>query len=666
MYLVLFNLKEGSVGAEGLKSWLNSLALRAPMSCVLIVGTHLDEIPPQEREEKADGVLLKASELTENFCGRLNVMHILAVGLRDRLEWVGYLRDAIYKCAAQYRSRTSSEAVMGQRVLSSSEAVMGQRVLSSSEAVMGQRVLSSSEAVMGQRVLSSSEAVMGQRVLSSSEAVMGQRVLSSSEAVMGQRVLSSSEAVMGQRVLSSFQLLEKYIHHLQKEVRCGARDPVMDRNELKALIRQLNLADLQEEDELREVARFLHNLGTLCHYDNHSHGLEELYFIDPQWLCNVVTTIVTTRELNPYVVNGLLPVQSIARFPWAYIEQFLTLLDLYDVALVLDKEWVLVPSMLSEERPAGIDVTETDQELLYVRHVFLSPSTTPRGFWGRLISRIMCTVSQVRCAVLSAASKVECLAVDSLLQLDEEFFPAAFSQASPTKFDPTKAKVLYWSTGLFYQDPDVIFRVETTLSTRVQHRVTITASPSSSKVTVDCGYVPNQPAKNHVVPLATMVPDLLLQDVDAGFLLEPSELEYREEEDSAIGIGGFGKVYRGKCRGRFVAIKKYWSRDEAQGELRKEAMFLQQLHHPCVVSLIGVSIFPSMALVLEEAPFGSLERPLIKNTSLGSPSHRCAGGSCSQTHTQLRYSVPRHQGIQCAPMVTGPRVPPPLQVVRSG
>ena len=91
----------------------------------------------------------------------------------------------------------------------------------------------------------------------------------------------------------------------------------------------------------------------------------------------------------------------------------------------------------------------------------------------------MCTVSQVRCAVLSAASKVECPAVDSLLQLDEESFPAAFSQASPTKFDPTKAKVLYWSTGLFYQDPDVIFRVETTLSTRVQHRVTITASPSS-------------------------------------------------------------------------------------------------------------------------------------------------------------------------------------------
>ena len=132
------------------------------------------------------------------------------------------------------------------------------------------------------------------------------------------------------------------------------------------------------------------------------------------------------------------------------------------------------------------------------------------------------------------------------------------------------------------------------------------------KVTVDCGYVPNQPAKNHVVPLATVVPDLLLQDVDAGLLLEPSELEYREEEDSVIGIGGFGKVYRGKCRGRFVAIKKYWSRDEAQGELRKEAMFLQQLHHPCVVSLIGVSIFPSMALVLEEALFGSLERPLIK------------------------------------------------------
>eukprot|EP00731_Ephydatia_muelleri_P035936 Em0180g3a len=112
--------------------------------------------------------------------------------------------------------------------------------------------------------------------------------------------------------------------------------------------------------------------------------------------------------------------------------------------------------------------------------------------------------------------------------------------------------------------------------------------------------------------LADIVPDLLLQDISVKYLLNISELDYKEEENLVLGTGGFGKVYRGRCHGKSVAIKRYLKGDEALSELRKEAMILQQFHHPCLVCLVGVCVHPIMAMVLEEAPMGSLESPLIK------------------------------------------------------
>ena len=56
IYLLLFNLKHGDKGVEELRPWLNNIALQAPRSCVIIVGTHLDEVPDEERE-KIDALL---------------------------------------------------------------------------------------------------------------------------------------------------------------------------------------------------------------------------------------------------------------------------------------------------------------------------------------------------------------------------------------------------------------------------------------------------------------------------------------------------------------------------------------------------------------------------------------------------------------------------------
>ena len=52
-------------------------------------------------------------------------------------------------------------------------------------------------------------------------------------------------------------------------------------------------------------------LGALLHYDDPS--LKELYFLDPQWLCDMLAHIVTVRSVNPCIKNGIVDL-SFLRF----------------------------------------------------------------------------------------------------------------------------------------------------------------------------------------------------------------------------------------------------------------------------------------------------------------------------------------------------------------
>jgi len=52
--------------------------------------------------------------------------------------------------------------------------------------------------------------------------------------------------------------------------------------------------------------RFLHDNGTLLHYEDPL--LSDFYFVDPQWLCDMLAHIITVREINPFVREGQLHV----------------------------------------------------------------------------------------------------------------------------------------------------------------------------------------------------------------------------------------------------------------------------------------------------------------------------------------------------------------------
>ena len=108
----------------------------------------------------------------------------------------------------------------------------------------------------------------------------------------------------------------------------------------------------------------------------------------------------------------------------------------------------------------------------------------------------------------------------------------------------------------------------------------------------------------------------MLADLDALFLLDPKQVIYKRDKESLLWTGRFVEVYHGEYKGHPVAVKLYTSREDTTigknfKELHLESKLMQQLHYPCLVSMVGFTAIPTMSLVLEEAPEGSLHIPLL-------------------------------------------------------
>ena len=118
------------------------------------------------------------------------------------------------------------------------------------------------------------------------------------------------------------------------------------------------------------AAQFLHDNGILLHYNDHLRGLNNLYFIDPVWLADMLAEVITVPQKNSFIQNGILKESNMAfifhdnrRFPSTFFQQYLQLLERFEIALSLGNGKYLIPSMLPYQRPVMN---------------FVNPKVTPR------------------------------------------------------------------------------------------------------------------------------------------------------------------------------------------------------------------------------------------------------------------------------------------------
>uniref|UniRef100_A0A8C9EUR0 non-specific serine/threonine protein kinase n=1 Tax=Pavo cristatus TaxID=9049 RepID=A0A8C9EUR0_PAVCR len=631
LYIVVWNLALGEEAVANLQFWLLNIEAKAPNSAVLVVGTHLDLIETKFRVERIATLRAYVLALCRSPSGSratgfpdITFKHLHELSCKT-LEGLDGLRQLIFHVTCNMKDVGSSIC---------SQKLAGRLIPRS--------------------------------YLSLQEAVLAE-----------QHKRSQSDDV-------------QYLTDRQIEL----------------IIEQTPGNDIKDYEDLQTAINFLIETGTLLHFPDTSHGLRNLYFLDPVWLSECLQRIFNIKSSKSVAKNGVIRAEDLRMllvgtgFTEQTEEQYFQFLAKFEIALPVANNSYLLPHLLPT-KPA-LDIHGfCHQTTNTIQRVF-KMSFVPVGFWQRFIARMLISLAEMDLQLFENKKNTK--------TRNKKVTIYSFTGTQRNRCSTFRVKrthTVYWQEGLFVtfdggylsvESSDVNWKKKKSGGIKIicqsevrdfsamafitdhvnslidQWFPALTATESdgtllmeqyvpchicaASRLEDECGekaedaqyfnmedcvltaieldYItcPNHP--DIPVSLQELVPELFMTDFPARLFLENSKLECSENENNVLGQGGSGTViYRARYQGKPVAVKRFQIKKcsgsptsaadtmlkhlramdamKNFSEFRQEASMLHSLQHPCIVSLIGISIHP-LCFALELAPLGSLTTVLSENS----------------------------------------------------
>uniref|UniRef100_A0A2C9JFX8 non-specific serine/threonine protein kinase n=1 Tax=Biomphalaria glabrata TaxID=6526 RepID=A0A2C9JFX8_BIOGL len=189
---------------------------------------------------------------------------------------------------------------------------------------------------------------------------------------------SKTRYLIKQKIPRKYLLLQMIVRQLAIERIIDFKEPVLSRSKYMLLVQNKMMENgmtFRDIEELEQATRFLHENGVLFHYDDLA--LRDLFFLDPQWLCDQLARVITVKEINNFAQRGVMRLSNLEflfksnSFQPEHIKVYITsLLNKFEVALQFDEEFLLLPSLL----PTEMEVQEMARRKSDVRIPLRKPS----------------------------------------------------------------------------------------------------------------------------------------------------------------------------------------------------------------------------------------------------------------------------------------------------